>query len=81
MKPLILQVIAFICGVIVILLMIMGLASSQWLMSIGWQQGLFHHCIEEDAQTPLPFDINDPPGCFPARDVGEIHIRAIGTAN
>lgn len=65
-----LQVIAFICGVIVILLMIMGLASTDWLMALGWRQGLFAHCIDEEAPTPLPFNMPDPPGCYQARDVG-----------
>lgn len=65
-----LQVIAFICGIIVVLLMIMGLASTDWLMALGWRQGLFAHCIEEGAPTPLPFNMPDPPGCYPARDTG-----------
>lgn len=65
-----LQVIAFICGIIVILLMIMGLASTDWLMALGWRQGLFAHCIEEAAPTPLPFNVPDSAGCFQARDVG-----------
>ncbi|XP_058805369.1 transmembrane protein 47 isoform X2 [Phymastichus coffea] len=71
-----LKVIAFICGIIVILLMIMGLASTEWLMASGWRQGLFAHCIEEGAQTPLPFNIVDPPGCYQARDVGYIKAAA-----
>ncbi|CAB0042153.1 unnamed protein product [Trichogramma brassicae] len=71
-----LKVIAFICGVIVILLMIMGLASTDWLMALGWRQGLFAHCIEEGAPTPLPFNMVDPPGCYQARDVGYIKAAA-----
>lgn len=67
------QVIAFICGLIVVALMLMALASTDWLMAAGWRQGLFVHCIAEDAPTPLPFNINDPPDCYPARpDVGEL---------
>jgi len=65
-----LQVIAFICGLIVIILMIMALASTDWLMAAGWRQGLFIHCIADDAPTPLPFNVADPPDCYPARDVG-----------
>lgn len=64
------QVIAFICGVIVVILMIMALASTDWLMADGWRQGLFVHCIEEDSQLPLPFNIQDPPGCYWTRDIG-----------
>ncbi|XP_011503439.1 PREDICTED: p53 apoptosis effector related to PMP-22 isoform X2 [Ceratosolen solmsi marchali] len=70
------QVIAFICGMIVILLMIMGLASTDWLMALGWRQGLFIHCIEEDAPTPLPFNMPDPAGCYQARNV--VYMRAAG---
>lgn len=65
------QVIAFICGLIVIILMIMGLASTDWLMAAGWRQGLFMHCIEEDAPQPLPFNMQEPPGCYQSRDAGE----------
>lgn len=52
--------------------MIMGLASTDWLMALGWRQGLFAHCIEEAAPTPLPFNVPDSAGCFQARDVGMI---------
>lgn len=51
--------------------MIMGLASTDWLMALGWRQGLFVHCIEEGAPTPLPFNMPDPQGCYQARDVGK----------
>ncbi|KAH8407931.1 hypothetical protein KR222_002505 [Zaprionus bogoriensis] len=71
-----LKVIAFICGVIVVVLMIMALASTDWLMAAGWRQGLFVHCIEEDSQLPLPFNIQDPPGCYWTRDVGYIKATA-----
>ncbi|XP_075146251.1 transmembrane protein 47 isoform X1 [Haematobia irritans] len=72
-----LKVIAFICGVIVILLMIMALASTDWLMAEGWRQGLFVHCIEDDVVPPLPFNIIDPPGCYPSRDVFYIKATAV----
>ena len=64
------QVIAFICGLIVLLLMALALASSDWLISDGWRQGLFAHCTEDDAGRPLPFDLPFEPGCHRARDVG-----------
>ncbi|KAK0081753.1 hypothetical protein PV326_007506, partial [Microctonus aethiopoides] len=70
-----LKVIAFICGIIVIILMIMGLASTDWLMAVGWRQGLFAHCIEEGAETPLPFNVITGPGCYQARDAG--YIKAV----
>jgi hypothetical protein len=65
-------VIAFICGLIVVILMIMALASTDWLMSIGWRQGLFIHCIEDNSPMPLPFNVQDPPDCYQARDVGKL---------
>lgn len=68
--------IAFICGVIVIILMIMALASTDWLMAEGWRQGLFVHCIEEDVVPPLPFNLQDPPGCYPSRDAAYIKATA-----
>jgi len=71
-----LKVIAFICGLIVIILMIMALASTDWLMAAGWRQGLFIHCIADDAPTPLPFNVADPPDCYPARDVAYIRAAA-----
>ncbi|XP_059615575.1 transmembrane protein 47 isoform X1 [Phlebotomus argentipes] len=71
-----LKVIAFICGLIVIILMIMALASTDWLMAEGWRQGLFVHCIEEDVVPPLPFNLQDPPGCYPSRDAAYIKATA-----
>ncbi|KAH8313689.1 hypothetical protein KR067_010195, partial [Drosophila pandora] len=71
-----LKVIAFICGVIVVVLMIMALASTDWLMAADWRQGLFVHCIEDDSVPPLPFNIQDPPGCYWTRDIGYIKATA-----
>ncbi|XP_050302139.1 transmembrane protein 47 isoform X1 [Anthonomus grandis grandis] len=71
-----LKVIAFICGLIVIILMIMGLVSTDWLMAAGWRQGLFMHCIEEHAPKPLPFNIEGTTGCYTARDVAYIKASA-----
>lgn len=65
------QVIALICGIIVIILMIMGLASPDWLMAAGWKQGLFMHCIDVDAPRPLPFNMQEREGCYQSRDVGK----------
>lgn len=63
--------IALICGIIVIILMIMGLASPDWLMAAGWKQGLFMHCIDVDAPQPLPFNMQEREGCYQSRDVGK----------
>ncbi|XP_071532043.1 uncharacterized protein [Panulirus ornatus] len=62
------QVIALVCGVITAFLMVLALASSDWLLAVGWRQGLFEHCIERGAPKPLPFQINADEGCHAARD-------------
>uniref|UniRef100_T1JJY3 Uncharacterized protein n=1 Tax=Strigamia maritima TaxID=126957 RepID=T1JJY3_STRMM len=71
-----LKVIAFICGLIVILLMILCLASSYWLTADRFRQGLWEHCVDEYAPTPLPFNITDDPGCYRARSMGYIQAAA-----
>ncbi|KFB38913.1 AGAP000456-PA-like protein [Anopheles sinensis] len=71
-----LKVIAFICGVIVVILMILALTSTDWLMAENWRQGLFVHCIEEGYQSPLPFNLQDPAGCYQSRDVAYIKATA-----
>ncbi|XP_054285639.1 transmembrane protein 47 isoform X2 [Macrosteles quadrilineatus] len=72
-----LKVIAFICGLIVIILLIMALASTDWLMAAGYRQGLFNHCIGEHAPTPLPFHIQDKRGeCHKSRDMTYIKVAA-----
>lgn len=64
-----LKVIAFICGIIVVVLMLMALTSTDWLLSSGWRQGLFVHCISDDAELPLPFNLDQQLGqCFDSRD-------------
>ncbi|KAJ8680251.1 hypothetical protein QAD02_016038 [Eretmocerus hayati] len=55
----------------------MGLVSTDWLMAQGWQQGLFAHCIEEGALSPLPFNVQATPGCYQARDAGYIRAAAV----
>ncbi|XP_045517318.1 uncharacterized protein LOC123709804 isoform X1 [Pieris brassicae] len=70
------QVIALICGLLVIILMVLGLASADWLMAAGWRQGLFMHCIDPESPTPLPFDITAQPGCYAARPAPYIKAAA-----
>lgn len=68
------QVIAFICGNIVIILLIMALTSTDWLLSTGWRQGLFTHCID-DLSQPIPFNYEaKETGCYPSRDVCEYSL-------
>lgn len=50
----------------------MGLASTDWLMADGWRQGLFMYCIADDAEQPLPFNVQDPPGCYQSRSEGKL---------
>lgn len=71
-----LKVIAFICGIIVVILMVLALASTDWLMAAGFREGLFVHCIEDDAIPPLPFNLDGQPGCYPSRDVAYIRATA-----
>lgn len=73
-----LKVIAFICGLIVVLLMILCLASSNWLTADKFRQGLWEQCIEDKAQQPLPFYLEEKPGgCYPVRQVGYIQAAAV----
>lgn len=46
-------------------------------MAESWRQGLFMHCIEEDFIPPLPFNLQDPPGCYASRNVAYIKTTAI----
>lgn len=73
-----LKVIAFICGLIVILLMILCLASSYWLTTDKFRQGLWEHCLDADAPTPLPFgiDIENKPNCEAVRKIDYIQATA-----
>lgn len=51
--------------------MLMTLTSTDWLLSAGWRQGLFSHCIALNAPTPLPFNVpSNGPDCYPTREVG-----------
>lgn len=63
-----LKVIAFICGVFVVILMIMSLTSTDWLLSSGFRQGLFFYCVSEGAEDPIPFKLDNVPGCHDSRD-------------
>jgi len=57
--------------------MVMSLSSTDWLMAEGFRQGLFLHCIEEFATTPLPFNIQAEPGCYQARNQTYIQGTAV----
>lgn len=58
--------------------MLMALTSTDWLLSAGWRQGLFSHCIAPNAPTPLPFNVpNYGPECYPTREVGMFQILIV----
>lgn len=64
----IIQVIAFLCGALALALLVMSLASTDWLLAHGWRQGLFLHCVDEMAERPLPFGLEEKVGCYRVRD-------------
>jgi hypothetical protein len=64
-----LKVIAFLCGVFVVILMIMSLTSTDWLLTTDYRQGLFFYCLAEDSTLEPPFGIKNEPGCFESRSV------------
>lgn len=45
-------------------------------MADGWRQGLFMYCIADDAQQPLPFNVQEASGCYPSRNESYIHAAA-----
>lgn len=50
--------------------------SSDWLMAEGWRQGLFSHCIGENARQPLPFNVPEKEAaCYPARNESKITVH------
>nr|CAG4646686.1 EOG090X0HIV [Macrothrix elegans] len=71
-----LKVIAFLCGALAMALLVMSLASTDWLLTRDWRQGLFLHCIDEITETPLPFNLEEKVGCYRARDEYYIQITA-----
>lgn len=51
--------------------MSLAIASSNWLTADKYRQGLWEYCIEEDAIRPLPFNLENGPGCYRGRDAGK----------
>ena len=58
------KLVAFICGLSVIVLTIICLGTSTWLISDGFQQGLWYYCVYPEHEKPLPPGIPDQIGCF-----------------
>jgi len=72
---------ALVCGASTVFAMLLALFSSEWLLAIGWRQGLFEYCIEKNAPRPLPFKINADAGCYMGRDEPYIIAsQALGVA-
>nr|CAG4645920.1 EOG090X0HIV [Lynceus sp. MCZ IZ 141354] len=71
-----LKVISFLCGALALALLVMSLASTDWLLAQGWRQGLFFHCVDDIAERPLPFGLQEESGCYRARDEGYIRATA-----
>ena len=42
---------AFICGLLSLLLIIISMSSTHWLYSTGYRQGLWEECIESGGST------------------------------
>jgi len=62
-----LKVIAFTCCVITVLLMVVATSTADWMIAEGWREGLFMQCVYPGAKTPLPFGMDNVPGCSSAR--------------
>uniref|UniRef100_A0A6G1SBD5 Uncharacterized protein n=1 Tax=Aceria tosichella TaxID=561515 RepID=A0A6G1SBD5_9ACAR len=78
--------VAFMCSIVIFILMSVCLMSSYWITADGFRQGLLYLCIEETSSIsraqyePLPFDLNKEelaPGCYPNRDVAYLKICTI----
>ncbi|GAV07862.1 hypothetical protein RvY_17646-2 [Ramazzottius varieornatus] len=57
------HVVAFVCGLAVLVLLLIALASSTWLDSEGFQQGLWFYCVRQGFEGPLPPLIPERVGC------------------
>ena len=58
---------------IVVLLMVMALTSTDWLMAEGWREGLFSHCISspEEGSSQSFTEMEQKAGCYGSRDEGK----------
>merc|ERR1711936_199402 len=71
-----LEVIAFTCCFITVILMTAATSTADWILAEGWREGLFMQCIEEGAPTPLPFNMDPSVGCSKARSAGYVGLVA-----
>ncbi|KAH7636499.1 uncharacterized protein LOC124498413 [Dermatophagoides farinae] len=68
------RVIALICNILVDLLMILCLLSTNWLTTLKYRQGLWQYCIDVDSPRPLPFGLDDHDGCHWGRNAAYIKL-------
>jgi len=66
------KVIAFTCCVITTFLMVAATASTEWIKSEDWREGLFEQCVRAGAPMPMPFGGLPIPGCRRAHDAGYV---------
>jgi uncharacterized membrane protein len=66
------KVIAFTCCAITTFLMFSATASSEWIGTDGWREGLFQQCVNPGAPLPLPFNVRPIPGCHRAHNAGYV---------
>ena len=71
-----LQVIAFTCCSITVILLLGALGDASWVQSEGWREGLFTQCVKAGAPTPLPFGAEATPGCRRAHSAGYVRGAA-----
>lgn len=70
------KVIAYTLCFITTLLLVTAVASTEWIMTDGWREGVFTMCVKAGAPTPLPFGTKEIPGCYPHHEAGYIRATA-----
>ena len=65
-----LQVIALVCGILSLILLIIAIATTSWLETEGYRQGLWEECASEDLgdeNAEFICEKNEPTGMWPRR--------------
>ena len=84
---------AFLCNIVILLIMCVCLISSYWITADGYRQGLLYFCLDDSVvvrgdgavaihSTPLPFNLQEVleevrSGCYPNRNVTYLKICTI----
>jgi len=61
------KVIAFLCGIFACVLLLMAFASSEWVISDNYKQGLLAYCVLANKTDPIPFV-----------EIGDTEAEAVG---